>query len=134
MSGPVGIAHVLYLSARDSLAMLLFLVIFINVNLAIVNLLPIPALDGGHIVFAIVEAIRGKPLPQKFLATSQLVFMALLLSLMAYITLHDIGREIDMAHAQKEISKAGNTPDPVFKNQPQTPAKDAGPAPSAPSK
>jgi regulator of sigma E protease len=115
MSGPVGIAHALFLSAKEGIALLLFLVIFININLAIVNLLPIPVLDGGHIAFAIIEKIRGKPLPQKFTAASQMIFMVLLFGMMAYITLQDISREVDMAKTRKEITAAEKAPDPVFK-------------------
>jgi regulator of sigma E protease len=120
MSGPVGIAHALFASARESLAMLLFLVVFININLAIVNLLPLPVLDGGHIAFAIAEKLRGKPLPPRLMANSQALFIILLFSMMAYITLHDIMREFDMARTRKEIRQVQQTPDPVF-----SPAADA---------
>lgn len=131
MSGPVGITHALIASAKQSMALLLFFVLFININLAIVNLLPIPVLDGGHIAFAIFEKLTGKPLPQRLMAGSQVTFMALLLGLMAYITLHDIFREIDMARTSREIRSAENAPPPVF--QPEA-AKDAAPAaPAEPS-
>jgi regulator of sigma E protease len=133
MSGPVGIAHALFLSAEEGIALLLFLVLFINVNLAIVNLLPIPVLDGGHIAFAIAEKFRGKPLPQKFMASSQMVFMVLLLSMMAYVTLHDILREVDMSKSNRQIHKAEQAPGPVFKDtngdSAQPPAKPV-PAPA----
>ena len=122
MSGPVGIAHALFLSAKEGIALLLFLVVFININLAIVNLLPIPVLDGGHIAFAIVEEIRGKPLPPKFMAASQLFFMVLLFGLMIYITLQDIYREVDMAKVQREVKAAEKAPDPVFKSGAAKPA------------
>jgi regulator of sigma E protease len=125
MSGPVSIAHALFASAREGFAMLLFLVMFININLAIVNLLPIPVLDGGHIAFALVEKIRGKPVPAGLMAASQVVFMILLLSMMAYITLHDISREIDMAHDRGEARKADSAPAPVF-------GADEAEAPAAP--
>lgn len=131
MSGPVGIAHALFISAQESLALLLFLVIFINVNLAIVNLLPIPVLDGGHIAFAIIEKILGKPLPPRFLAASQMIFMILLFGMMAYITLHDIGREVDMARARREISASEKAPDPVFPATPPADEQVAAPEPEA---
>jgi regulator of sigma E protease len=118
MSGPVGIAHALFLSARESFALLMFFVLFININFAIVNLLPIPVLDGGHIMFAIVEKIRGRPIPVRFLAASQTAFILLLFGMMAYVTINDISREFDMAKDRREIRKAENVPDPVFKNQP----------------
>jgi regulator of sigma E protease len=133
MSGPVGIAHALFLSAKEGIALLLFLVVFININLAIVNLLPIPVLDGGHIAFAILEEIRGKPLPPKFMATSQLFFMVLLFGLMIYITLQDISREVDMAKVQREVKAAEKAPDPVFKSGDAKPAAtpESAPAPKA---
>jgi regulator of sigma E protease len=131
MSGPVGIAHALFISAQESLSLLLFLVIFINVNLAIVNLLPIPVLDGGHIAFAIVEKLLGKPLPPRFLAASQMIFMILLFGMMAYITLQDIGREVDMARARREISASEKAPDPVFPATPEADGQAEAKAPEA---
>ncbi len=134
MSGPVGITHALIVSAKTSTAMLLFFVLFINVNLAIVNLLPIPVLDGGHIVFAFVEKIVGKPVPQRLLAGSQTAFMALLLCLMAYITLHDIFREIDIFRTNREVEKAEKTPPPVFVEEAPAPAQTAPEAPAPANK
>jgi len=99
-----------------------------------VNLLPIPVLDGGHIAFAIVEKIVGKPLPQRLLAGSQTAFMALLLCLMAYITLHDIFREIDIFRTNREVEKAEKTPPPVFVEEAPTPAQTAPEAPAPANK
>jgi len=64
----------------------------ISAGVGVVNLLPIPVLDGGHIVFSIIEAIRRKPLNQKFLESTQVVFIALLLTFMIYVTFNDFGR------------------------------------------
>jgi regulator of sigma E protease len=117
MSGPVGITSALIESARANILVLFFLVVLINVNLAIVNLLPIPVLDGGHITFALIEKLRGRPLPARFLAMSQTVFMLLFFALMAYITWHDIGREVKSAEFRKEARAAQNAPAPVFDNK-----------------
>ncbi|MBN1403820.1 MAG: site-2 protease family protein [Opitutales bacterium] len=117
MSGPVGIAHALFISAREGVIILLFFVLFINVNLAIVNLLPIPVLDGGHICFAFLEKLFGKPVPQRIIANSQALFVLLFLGAMAYITMHDIIREVDMAGTRKEIRAAEKQPDPVFSQE-----------------
>ena len=78
MSGPVGIVDNLSYFASIGFKKLLWFIVFINVNLAILNLLPIPVLDGGHMVFATIEKIRGKPLPIAFLERSQMIFVVLL--------------------------------------------------------
>ena len=73
-------------------------------NLAIFNLLPIPVLDGGHIAFATIAKLRGKDLPIKMVATIQSVFVVLLLSMMAYVTLFgDLPR---MARESKAATQA----------------------------
>ena len=63
---------------------------FISMVLALMNLLPIPALDGGHAVFLVVEMITGKPLSDKFLERAQIVGFVLLLCLMVFAFGNDI--------------------------------------------
>ncbi len=92
MSGPVGIVNNLSIFASIGFKRLLWFVVFINVNLAILNLLPIPVLDGGHMVFATIERLRGKPLPLAFLERSQMLFVVLLFSFMLYVTFFDFQR------------------------------------------
>jgi regulator of sigma E protease len=92
MSGPVGIVENLSLFAQIDFKKLLWFVVFINVNLAILNLLPIPVLDGGHMLFATIEKIRGKPLPLAFLERTQMLFVVLLFSFMLYVTFFDVQR------------------------------------------
>jgi regulator of sigma E protease len=92
MSGPVGIVENLSLFAQIDFKKLLWFVVFINVNLAILNLLPIPVLDGGHMLFATIEKIRGKPLPLAFLERTQVLFIVLLFSFMLYVTFFDVQR------------------------------------------
>jgi regulator of sigma E protease len=92
MSGPVGIVNNLSIFASIGFKKLLWFVVFINVNLAILNLLPIPVLDGGHMVFATIEKLRGKPLPTAFLERSQMLFIVLLFSFMLYVTFFDFQR------------------------------------------
>lgn len=94
MSGPVGIVHHLSWFARIGFMKLLWFVVFINVNLAILNLLPIPVLDGGHMMFATIDKLRGKPIPLPILERIQVVFIALLLSFMLYVTWYDLMRII----------------------------------------
>ena len=92
MSGPVGIVNHLSLFAKIGFKKLLWFVVFINVNLAILNLLPIPVLDGGHMLFATIEKLRGQPLPLAFLERAQMLFVALLFSFMLYVTFFDVQR------------------------------------------
>ncbi len=65
---------------------------FLSIILAFMNLLPIPALDGGHVVFLLYEMIAGKPAPQKFLEKAQLIGVILLLGLMAFAIGNDVYR------------------------------------------
>ncbi|WP_256007423.1 RIP metalloprotease RseP [Pedobacter deserti] len=67
---------------------------FISIALAFMNLLPIPALDGGHVVFLIIEMIKGKPLGDKFMERAQIVGFVLLLSLMVFVLGNDIFKAI----------------------------------------
>ncbi len=93
LSGPVGIMHAMHTMAEISFRRVLWFVIFLNVNLAILNLLPIPVLDGGHIMFATIAKIRGRPLPRRLMETVQTAFVLLLLfGFMLYVTYHDILR------------------------------------------
>ena len=92
MSGPVGIVNHLSIFAKIGFKKLLWFVVFINVNLAILNLLPIPVLDGGHMLFATIEKLRGKPLPLAFLERAQMLFIVLLFSFMLYVTFYDVQR------------------------------------------
>ena len=78
MSGPVGIVNHLSIFAKIGFMKLLWFVVFINVNLAILNLLPIPVLDGGHMLFATIEKVRGQPLPFSLVERSQMIFVVLL--------------------------------------------------------
>ena len=66
------------------------LLILISINLGLMNLLPIPGLDGSRLVFGIIEAIRGKPVPQQKEAMVHLIGMGLLLALMVFFTFRDV--------------------------------------------
>ena len=63
----------------------------VNVNLAMLNLLPLPVLDGGHIVLAILEKIRRRQISARFLEYVQTAFALVLLSFMVYVTVLDVG-------------------------------------------
>jgi len=70
----------------------LFFLCLLSINLAFVNVLPIPVLDGGHLAFLVVEKIKGTPVSRKTLEYSQMVGVVLLLTLMVYVTYNDLVR------------------------------------------
>ena len=92
LSGPVGIYSVVGESRKAGIASVLFLIAYLSINLGIMNILPIPALDGGHVLFLLIELITRKKVNEKVEAVTTTIFFALLLLLMLYITIHDIIR------------------------------------------
>lgn len=91
LTGPVGIADVTSsLFDRMDFTAILFFIGFISINLAIVNLLPIPIADGGHLLFFAVEKIKGSPVPRKAQEIIQQVSVVLIIALFLYITWYDI--------------------------------------------
>ncbi len=93
LSGPVGISTAISETAKTSLLDMWYLVAFISINLGVVNLLPIPALDGGRLLFLLIELIRGKPVNQKYESFVHLVGLILFVLLFLYITYQDIVRQ-----------------------------------------
>lgn len=92
MSGPVGIFSIVGTAASSGFASVLSLLALISINVGFINLLPIPAFDGGHILFLIIEKIKGSPVNPKVENTIHSIFFILLMLLMIYITFNDIGR------------------------------------------
>lgn len=92
VAGPVGIAELTGQVAQSGSTALLSFVALLSLNLAILNILPIPALDGGRLFFILVEAITRRKLNPKIESYSHAVGIALLLGLIALITLHDLTR------------------------------------------
>lgn len=92
LGGPIMIAQVAGKAAESGLTDLLSLVAFLSLQLGIINLFPIPVLDGGHITFFILEYFRGKPLSERFMGVAQQVGVALLVALMVLVTYNDIFR------------------------------------------
>ncbi len=90
MSGPVGIGKVMAETARDSMRSLWYLFAFISINLGIMNLLPIPALDGGRLVFLLIELIFGKPVPPKYEGYVHAGGLVVLMLFMLFVTFNDI--------------------------------------------
>ncbi len=119
LSGPIGIARVFHITAQTDIRYVLWFTIIVNVNLAIFNLLPLPVLDGGHMLFATIGKLRGKALPAGFIQAAQSVFVAALLSMMLYVSFFDVRR----------IARDTKAEEPDAKNE--TPA-DAASGPAAP--
>ncbi len=71
---------------------LLELLAYLSLMLAIINILPLPVLDGGHLVMIIIEGITGKPIPTKVKVAIQQVGMALMLMLILFVIYNDISR------------------------------------------
>jgi len=94
MMGTVGIATQIGEMAKTSMAAMWNFVAYISVNLAFVNLLPIPALDGGKILFLLIELVRGKKLDPKYEGVASMIGLVLILGLFIFVTYHDIIRLI----------------------------------------
>jgi len=90
--GPVGIMRIYYIlfESEQGWRQAIWFSVILNVNLALLNLLPLPVLDGGHITLACIEAIRGRPVGARFLGWVQSAFAILLIGYMVYITFFDI--------------------------------------------
>lgn len=92
LSGPVGIYSVVSESRTGGLANVLYLMAFLSINVGVINLLPIPAFDGGHILFIIIEIIKGSPVKPELENKIHTIFLILLMILMLFITINDVLR------------------------------------------
>lgn len=92
LAGPLGVTEVISQASSMGLRPLLMLVAFITINLGVFNLLPLPALDGGKLLFLLIEAVFRKPVPAKYENYVHTAGMVLLLGLMVFVTFNDIVR------------------------------------------
>ena len=90
VSGPIGVTTAISDAAQSSFLDLLYLAVVISINLGVINMMPLPALDGGRAVFIILEMIRRKPVPVKYEGMVHFVGIVLLMGLMLIISLKDI--------------------------------------------
>ncbi|HTN77320.1 MAG TPA: site-2 protease family protein, partial [Pirellulaceae bacterium] len=90
LGGPLSIFTVARREATEGWARLLIFLTFLSANLALLNFLPIPVLDGGHMVFLIAEGLRGKPIDENTQGWALMVGMVFLLSLMVFVFGNDI--------------------------------------------
>jgi regulator of sigma E protease len=112
LSGPIGIGRIYYLlfQSERGWQLALWFSVILNVNLAILNMLPIPVLDGGHIVLAIIESIRRKPVNMRVLEVVQTSCAVVIIGYMLYITFFDVQ---DLPFVRKKLDQLES----------QTPAK-----------
>jgi len=95
-SGPVGIVHAGSIFAGRGTDWLIWFLALISANLAVVNFLPIPIVDGGHFCFLILEKITGKPPSPKLMAAAQIAGLVLILSFFVFVTFNDIANLIKL--------------------------------------
>ena len=91
------------LGDEDGWRRVLWFSVILNVNLALLNLLPLPVLDGGHITLSLIEAVRRRPVSARILNVIQNGFAALLITFMIYIAFFDAGDWVRSAHADREL-------------------------------
>jgi regulator of sigma E protease len=92
LGGPIMIAQMAGQQAKEGVVNLIFFIALISINLAILNFLPIPVLDGGHLLFFFIEAIKGSPVSVKVREISQQAGIFVLILLMIYVFYNDIAR------------------------------------------
>jgi regulator of sigma E protease len=105
LGGAVMIARVYYnlFQSPDAWRQVLWFSVVLNVNLALINMLPLPVLDGGHILLALIEVIRRRPVSARVLNSIQSGFAALLIGFMLYIAFFDTGDWVRSAHQDREL-------------------------------
>ncbi|MCX6935737.1 MAG: RIP metalloprotease RseP [Verrucomicrobia bacterium] len=115
LSGPLGIFERLVWLLRTDPRLVLYFSVILNINLAVLNLLPIPVLDGGHILFSIVEAVRRRQLRAKTVGWIQTCFVVVLMGFFLLVTYHDSIR------LKKRMEKPTESVEmPVFRNHGET--------------
>jgi regulator of sigma E protease len=94
LSGPLTIADYAGQSAQQGLSPYLKFLAMISISLGVLNLLPIPVLDGGHLLYYLVEIVKGGPVPERVMEIGQQIGLALLIMLMTFAFFNDINRLI----------------------------------------
>ncbi|HEV2393740.1 MAG TPA: RIP metalloprotease RseP [Verrucomicrobiae bacterium] len=113
LSGPPGILAMLAIELKTDYRLALKFMVLLNISLAILNLLPLPVLDGGHIAMAMLEKLRGRPLSPQIQQYATTVFAALLISFMLYVSYNDIVRRFSlfksMLDQQVQVESGGTS-------------------------
>ena len=92
LSGPITIAKVAGTSAQSGVADFLNFLAYLSISLGVLNLLPIPVLDGGHLLFYLYEWVRGKPLPERVQGWGMQIGISLVIGVMLLALFNDLGR------------------------------------------
>ncbi|MFH1232050.1 MAG: site-2 protease family protein, partial [Planctomycetota bacterium] len=92
LAGPIGIIQIIYRTTHEGISLFLWLLALISINLAVLNILPIPVLDGGGILFCLIEKIKGSPVSLKIQVIAQYIGLFLLLSMVVFTSINDILR------------------------------------------
>jgi len=105
LGGAVMIGRVYYQLLQDEQGWrrVLWFSVILNVNLALLNMLPLPVLDGGHILLSLIEVVRRRPVSGRLLERIQTGFAALLIAFMVYIAFFDTSDWIRSAHSEREL-------------------------------
>ena len=130
LSGTLGMIDNYVEVARAGMPFVLWFTIVVNVNLAILNLLPVPVLDGGHMLFATIARLRGRALPSSFVMATQSVFFVLIFAFIGYVTIF-----VDIPRIARERAQEAATPPshPATNSAAPAPAAPSAPAPAAPA-
>jgi regulator of sigma E protease len=91
LGGPVTIAQAAGFSAFEGIGKLLTFLTMLSANLAVINFLPIPLLDGGHMVFLAWEGVRGKPAGERFVVAMHTIGFVFIITLMLFVLSLDLG-------------------------------------------
>jgi regulator of sigma E protease len=92
LGGPIMIAEMAGQQAKEGLTNLIFFIAVLSINLAVLNFLPIPVLDGGHLVFFFIEAVMRRPVNTRMREVAQQAGIFLLIMLMIFVFYNDITR------------------------------------------
>jgi regulator of sigma E protease len=114
MSGPIGIGSIYYRLFENERGwqLALWFSVILNVNLAILNMLPIPVLDGGHIVLALIESVRRKPVNMRILEIIQTGCAVLIIGYIAYVSFFDLGDLLGGSRSEKRAPQSTATATP----------------------
>ena len=104
VTGPIGIFFMTQEAARMGIAYLLYFTGSLSVSLFVLNLLPIPVLDGGHVLFILIEKLKGSPLKESVKERMTQAGLTVLLVLMVFVILQDVNRYAIFDHLRKWIS------------------------------
>lgn len=113
LGGPIAIFTMFWYSVQGSILVALAFTCFINVNLAVINLLPLPVLDGGHILFALIEIIARRPLHRRVADALANIFAVLLITLFVLLSFRDVKRMIIPMFGNDEAAAAETNAPPV---------------------